>query len=49
MLAAPATSVYDFQLKTIDGKDFSLAQTINDLNEEAIRLTKDDLQRRFKA
>lgn len=26
VLVAPASSVYDFQLKTIDGKDFSLAQ-----------------------
>jgi 4a-hydroxytetrahydrobiopterin dehydratase len=34
---------------TVTAKDFALAQEINDLNEEAIRLTKDDLHRRFKA
>jgi 4a-hydroxytetrahydrobiopterin dehydratase len=34
---------------TVTAKDFSLAQQINDLNEEAIRLSKDDLRRRFKA
>ncbi len=34
---------------TVTDKDFVLAQKINDLSEEAIRLTKDDLQRRFEA
>jgi 4a-hydroxytetrahydrobiopterin dehydratase len=34
---------------TVTAKDFALAQRINDLNEEAIRLTKDELRRRFKA
>jgi 4a-hydroxytetrahydrobiopterin dehydratase len=33
---------------TVTAKDFALAQKINDLNEEAIRLTKDELCRRFK-
>jgi 4a-hydroxytetrahydrobiopterin dehydratase len=33
----------------VTAKDYSLAQKINDLNEEAIRLTKDDLRRRFAA
>jgi 4a-hydroxytetrahydrobiopterin dehydratase len=33
----------------VTDKDFALAQNINDLNEESIRLTKDDLTRRFKA
>src|SRR5471032_782722 len=32
---------------TVTAKDFTLAQKINDLNEEAIRLTKDELRRRF--
>ena len=32
---------------TVTNKDFTLAQRINDLNEEALRLTKDDLRRRF--
>jgi len=34
---------------TVTEKDFALAQEINDLSEEAIRLTKDGLHRRFKA
>jgi 4a-hydroxytetrahydrobiopterin dehydratase len=34
---------------TVTDKDFSLAQRINDLDEDSIRLTKDDLHRRFKA
>jgi len=34
---------------TVTEKDFDLAQKINDLNEEAIRLTKVDLHRRFEA
>ena len=34
---------------TVTDKDFALAQKINDLNEDAIRLTTDDLRRRFAA
>jgi 4a-hydroxytetrahydrobiopterin dehydratase len=34
---------------TVTAKDFALAQRINDVNEEAIRLTKDNLHQRFKA
>ena len=34
---------------TVTTKDFLLAQKINDLNEEAIRLTGDELRRRFEA
>jgi len=34
---------------TVTAKDFTLAQKINDLNEEAIRLTGDELRRRFEA
>jgi len=34
---------------TVTAKDSSLAQKINDLSEEAIRLTRDELRRRFKA
>ena len=34
---------------TVTAKDYSLAQEINNLNEEAIRLTRDDLRRRFEA
>lgn len=34
---------------TVTAKDFALAQEINDLSEDAIRLTKDDLRRRFEA
>ncbi len=34
---------------TVTAKDFALAQKINDLSEEAIRLTHADLQRRFNA
>lgn len=34
---------------TVTDKDSSLAQKINDLSEDAIRLTTDDLRRRFKA
>ena len=30
-------------------RDFALAQKINDLSEEAVRLTTDDLRRRFAA
>jgi len=33
---------------TVTAKDFALAQEINDLSEEAIRHTRDDLSRRFK-
>jgi 4a-hydroxytetrahydrobiopterin dehydratase len=34
---------------TVTAKDFALAQKINDLSEDAIRLIKDDLLRRFAA
>ena len=34
---------------TVTANDFALAQRINDLSEEAIRLTRDELRRRFKA
>jgi len=34
---------------TVTDKDFALAQQINDLSEEAIRLTKEVLLSRFKA
>jgi 4a-hydroxytetrahydrobiopterin dehydratase len=34
---------------TVTDKDYSLAQQIHDLNEEAVRLTRDELRRRFKA
>ena len=34
---------------TVTVKDFALAQEINDLSEDAIRLTKEDLRRRFEA
>jgi len=34
---------------TVTAKDSSLAQKINDLSEDAIRLTRDELHRRFKA
>ena len=34
---------------TVTAKDFALAQKINDLNEEAVRLTRDELRRRFEA
>ena len=34
---------------TVTARDFALAQKINDLSEEAIRLTRDDLRRRFAA
>jgi 4a-hydroxytetrahydrobiopterin dehydratase len=33
----------------VTAKDFALAQKINDLSEEAIRLTRDELRRRFEA
>ena len=33
----------------VTDKDFDLAQKINDLSEETIRLTYDDLRRRFAA
>jgi len=33
----------------VTAKDFALAQKINDLSEETIRLIKDDLLRRFAA
>jgi 4a-hydroxytetrahydrobiopterin dehydratase len=33
----------------VTDKDYTLAQKINDLNEETVRLTKDDLVRRFQA
>ena len=34
---------------TVTAKDHALAQKINDLDEASIRLTSDDLHRRFKA
>jgi 4a-hydroxytetrahydrobiopterin dehydratase len=34
---------------TVTEKDFALAQRINDLGEESIRLTTEDLRRRFQA
>jgi pterin-4a-carbinolamine dehydratase len=34
---------------TITGKDIALAEKINHLDEQAIRLTKDELERRFRA
>jgi len=34
---------------TVTAKDFALAQKINDLNEEALRLNGDELRRRFNA
>jgi 4a-hydroxytetrahydrobiopterin dehydratase len=34
---------------TVTAKDFALAQEINDLSEEAVRLTRDGLRHRFKA
>ena len=34
---------------TVTAKDFALAQRINDLNEDAIRLSTDELRRRFAA
>jgi len=34
---------------TVTAKDFALAQKINDLSEETIRLSKDDLLSRFPA
>jgi len=34
---------------TVTDKDFALAQQINDLKEDAIRLTVEDLRRRFAA
>ncbi len=34
---------------TVTTKDFDLAQKINDLPEDAIRLTRDELHRRFQA
>jgi 4a-hydroxytetrahydrobiopterin dehydratase len=34
---------------TVTDKDFALAQRINDLSEETIRLSKDELSRRFAA
>jgi 4a-hydroxytetrahydrobiopterin dehydratase len=34
---------------TVTDKDFALAQKINDLSNDAIRLTRDDLQQRMKA
>jgi 4a-hydroxytetrahydrobiopterin dehydratase len=34
---------------TVTAKDFALAQKINDLSEEVIRLTMDELRRRFEA
>ena len=33
---------------TVTAKDFALAQKINDLSEETIRHTKDELRRRFQ-
>jgi 4a-hydroxytetrahydrobiopterin dehydratase len=34
---------------TVTDKDYSLAQQIHDLNDEVVRLTRDELRRRFKA
>jgi 4a-hydroxytetrahydrobiopterin dehydratase len=34
---------------TVTAKDFALAQRINDVTEEAIRLSKDNLRQHFKA
>ena len=34
---------------TVTAKDYALAQRINDLNEDAIRLNSDELRRRFQA
>jgi 4a-hydroxytetrahydrobiopterin dehydratase len=34
---------------TVTEKDFALAQRINDLQDETIRLTTNDLRRRFQA
>jgi 4a-hydroxytetrahydrobiopterin dehydratase len=34
---------------TVTDKDFALAQQIHDLNEESVRLTNDELRRRFEA
>lgn len=34
---------------TVTAKDYTLAQKINDLSEDAVRLTKDELRHRFKA
>jgi len=34
---------------TVTARDFALAREINDLGEEAIRLTRDELRRRLKA
>jgi len=34
---------------TVTAKDFALAQQISDLSEEALRLTRDELRRRFQA
>src|SRR5271156_6185945 len=34
---------------TVTDKDYALAQQIHDLNEETVRLTKDELRRRFEA
>src|SRR5271169_5128980 len=34
---------------TVTAKDFSLAQKINDLSEEAVRLTHEQLRQRFAA
>lgn len=33
----------------VTAKDFALAQKINDLNENAVRLSRDDLRRQFQA
>ncbi len=33
----------------VTAKDFALARQINDLSEESIRLSRDDLRRRFQA
>ena len=33
----------------VTAKDFALAQKINDLNEEALRLSRDELRRRWKS
>jgi 4a-hydroxytetrahydrobiopterin dehydratase len=34
---------------TVTAKDFALAQQINDLSEDVLRLTRDELRRRFQA
>ncbi len=35
--------------RTVTEKDFALAQQINDLSDETVRHTRDELRRRFRA